>query len=80
MVRRGRRRRRRRRYYQRGGILPFLIPLGILEAKAAATGAISGGVGYGVTKALEKRRKKKIVRPANMTLEEERATRRALGI
>ena len=50
------RRRRRRRHYQRGGILPFLIPLGLLAAKAAAAGAISGGVGYGVKKALDRRR------------------------
>ena len=59
MVRRRRRRtsyRRRRRHYQRGGILPFLIPLGFLAAKAAAAGAISGGVGYGVKKALDRRR------------------------
>ena len=54
MVRRRRRRTsyRRRRHYQRGGILPFLIPLGLLAAKAAAAGAISGGMGYGVKKAL----------------------------
>ena len=38
-----------------GGILPFLIPLGLLAAKAAAAGAISGGVGYGVKKALDRR-------------------------
>ena len=59
MVRRQRRRtsyRCRRRHYQRGGILPFLIPLGLLAAKAAAAGAISGGVGYGVKKALDRRR------------------------
>ena len=57
MVRRRRRAsyRRRRRHYQRGGILPFLIPLGLLAAKAAMAGAISGGVGYGVKKALDRR-------------------------
>ena len=38
-----------------GGILPFLIPLGLLAAKAAAAGAISAGVGYGVKKALDRR-------------------------
>ena len=60
MVRRQRRasyRRRRRRHYRRGGILPFLIPLGLLAAKAATAGAISGGVGYGVKKALDRRRR-----------------------
>ena len=56
MVRRRRQRASyRRRHYQRGGILPFLIPLGLLAAKAAAAGAISGGVGYGVEKALDRR-------------------------
>ena len=57
MVRRG----RKRRHYQRGGILPFLIPLGIAAAKAIAAGAVSGAAGYGVKKGLEaatrKRRK-----------------------
>ena len=64
MVRRRRRRtsyRRRRRHYQRGGILPFLIPLGLLAAKAAAAGAISGGVGYGVKKGLDAATRKKRV-------------------
>ena len=57
MVRRG----RKRRHYQRGGILPFLIPLGIAAAKAIAAGAVSGAAGYGVKKGLDaatrKRRK-----------------------
>ena len=53
----GRRRRPRRRRGQKGGILPlFLIPLLAAGAKAAATGAVSGVAGYGVKKALEKRR------------------------
>ena len=55
------RRRRKRRHYQRGGILPFLIPLGIAAAKAIAAGAVSGAAGYGVKKGLDaatrKRRK-----------------------
>ena len=71
MVRRGRRRRRRglvytprrppRRIWQRGGILPFLIPLAIAGAKAAAAGAVSGGAGYGVKKGLEAATRKKRV-------------------
>ena len=58
MARRGR---RRRRYYQRGGILPFLIPLGIAAAKAIAAGAVSGAAGYGVKKGLEAATRKKRV-------------------
>ena len=64
MVRRRRRRtsyRRRRRHYQRGGILPFLIPLAIAGAKAAAAGAVSGAAGYGVKKGLEAATRKKRV-------------------
>ena len=60
MVRRGRRR-RRRRHYQRGGILPFLIPLAIAGAKAVAAGAVSGAAGYGVKKGLEAATRKKRV-------------------
>ena len=42
---------------QRGGVFPlFLIPL---AAKAAAAGALSGAVGYGVQKSLKKRKQKK---------------------
>ena len=59
MVRRGRRRRRRRR--QQGGILPFLIPLGIAAAKAIAAGAVSGAAGYGVKKCLDAATRKKRV-------------------
>ena len=36
--------------HQRGGILPFLIPLGIAAAKAIAAAAVSGAAGYGVKK------------------------------
>ena len=79
MLRRPRRTRRRRRS-QRGGILSLLIPLVLMAGKALVSLAVKSGAKYGVEKALEKRRKKKIVRPANMTFEEERATRRALGI
>ena len=52
-----------RRYYtpkmtkrgkQRGGILPFLIPLPIAGAKAAAMGGIGAGVGFDVKKGLER--------------------------
>ena len=60
MVRRGRRR-RRRRYYQRGGILPFLIPLAIAGGKALAAGAVSGAAGWGAKKALEAATRKKRV-------------------
>ena len=55
------RRRRKRRHYQRGGILPFLIPLGIAAAKAIAAGAVSGAAGYGVKKGLEAATRKKRV-------------------
>ena len=58
MVQHGRRRRRRR---QRGGILPFLIPLSIAAAKAIATGAVSGAAGYGVKKGLDAATRKKRV-------------------
>ena len=67
---------RRRRRRQRGGIIPLILMAG----KAIASSAASSAAKYGVKKALEKRRKKKIVRPPNMTFEEERAIRRALGI
>ena len=45
--------RRRRRHYQRGGILPFLVPLLIAGGKAIAAGAVSGAAGYGVKKGLD---------------------------
>ena len=61
MVRRGRRRRRRRRYSQRGGILPFLVLLGIAAAKAIAAGAVSGAAGWGVKKGLDAATRKKRV-------------------
>ena len=73
---RRRRRRRQRRLHQRGGIIPLILMAG----KALATSALTGAAKYGVKKALEKRKKKKIVRPPNMTFEEELATRRALGL
>ena len=56
MVRRGRRRRR-----QRGGILPFLVPLALAAGKAIAAGAVSGAAGYGVKKGLEAATRKKRV-------------------
>ena len=59
MVRRGRR--RRRRHYQRGGILPFLIPLLVAGGKAIAAGAVSGAAGYGVKKGLDAATRKKRV-------------------
>ena len=57
MVRRGRRRRRQ----QRGGILPFLIPLLVAGGKAIAAGAVSGAAGYGVKKGLDAATRKKRV-------------------
>ena len=57
MVRRGRRRRRR----QRGGFLPFLVPLLVAGAKAIATRAVSAAAGYGVKKGLEAATRKKRV-------------------
>ena len=59
MVRRGRRRQRRRRYYQRGGILPFLIPLAIAGGKVLAARAVSGAAGWGAKKGLEAATRKK---------------------
>ena len=60
----GGRRRRRRKHQrgggqipvykpkrQKGGILPFLIPLLIAGAKAAAVGGIGAAAGHGVKKA-----------------------------
>ena len=73
---RGKRRPLRRRTYQRGGIIPLLL----IAGKAIASSAVSSGAKYGVKKALEKRKKKKIVRPPGMTFEEELAMRRALGL
>ena len=73
---RGKRRRPRRRTHQRGGIIPLILMAG----KAIASSAVSSGAKYGVKKALEKRKKKKRVRPPNMTFEEELAIRRALGL
>ena len=67
------RRRRLRRRRQRGGIIPLLL----IAGKAIASSALSTGLKYGAKKALEK--KKKIPRP-NMTFEEERGIRRALGL
>ena len=74
----GRKRKRRppRRTYQRGGIIPLILMTG----KAIASSAASSGVKYGVKKALEKRKKKKIVRHPDMTFEEELAMRRVLGL
>ena len=56
MVQRGRRRRQ-----QRGGILPFLVPLALAAGKAIAAGAVSGAAGYGVKKGLEAATRKKRV-------------------
>ena len=56
MARRGGRRRQ-----QRGGILPFLVPLLIAGGKAIAAGAVSGAAGYGVKKGLEAATRKKRV-------------------
>ena len=56
MARRGRRRQR-----QRGGILPFLIPLLVAGGKAIAAGAVSGAAGYGVKKGLDAATRKKRV-------------------
>ena len=56
-----RRRRRRRRSWQRGGILPFLVPLAIAAGKAIAAGAVSGAAGYGAKKGLEAATRKKRV-------------------
>ena len=67
---------KRRRTRQRGGIIPLILMAG----KALATSAVRGGAKYGVKKTLEKRKKKKIVRPPKMTFEEELAIRRALGL
>ena len=38
---------------QQGGILPFLVPLGIAAAKAAALGGASAAAGYGTKKAID---------------------------
>ena len=57
MVRRG----RKRRHYQRGGILPFLVPLALAAGKAIAAGAVSGAAGYGVKKGLDAATRKKRV-------------------
>ena len=38
---------------QQGGILPFLVPLGIAAAKAAALGGASAAAGYGTKKAMD---------------------------
>ena len=53
--------RRRRCHYQRGGILPFLVPLLIAGGKAIAAGAVSGAAGYGVKKGLDAATRKKRV-------------------
>ena len=54
----GRRRRytpsiRRRRRGQKGGVLPALLPLLAMGAKAVGLGALSGGASSGAKKALE---------------------------
>ena len=66
----------RRRTHQRGGIIPLILMAG----KALVSSAVSSGAKYGIKKALEKPKKKKRNRPANMTFEEELAIRRALGL
>ena len=54
-------RRRTRRRKQRGGILPFLIPLLVAGGKAIAAGAVSGAAGYGAKKAIQAATRKKKV-------------------
>ena len=54
-------RRRKRRRKQRGGILPFLIPLLVAGGKAIAAGAVSGAAGYGAQKAIQAATRKKKV-------------------
>ena len=66
----------RRRTHQRGGFVPLILMAG----KALVSSALSSGAKYGVKKALEKPKKKKINRPAEMTFEEELAIRRAFGL
>ena len=53
-----------------------------MAGKAIATVAAKKGLTYGAKEALKaaRRKKKKIVRHPDMTFEEERAMRRALGI
>ena len=71
MVRRRQRRRRRRRHYQRGGILPFLIPLLVAGGKAIAAEAVSGAAGYGVKKGLDAAtRKRRQLTPAQQAANE----------
>ena len=53
--------RRKRRRKQRGGILPFLVPLLIAGGKAIAAGAVSGAAGYGAKKAIQAATRKKKV-------------------
>ena len=48
--------RRKRRRKQRGGIIPLLLMAG----KAIASAAVSSGAKYGLKKALEKPKKKKV--------------------
>lgn len=43
----------RRRRGQKGGVLPALLPLLVMGAKAVGLGALSGGASYGAKKALE---------------------------
>ena len=51
-----------------------------MAGKALVSSAVSGAAKYGVKKALEKRKKKKIVHPPKMTFNEELAIRRALRL
>ena len=53
--------RRKRRRKQRGGILPFLIPVAIALGKAAALGAVSGAAGYDAKKGIQAATRKKKV-------------------
>ena len=75
--------RRKRRRKQRGGILPFLIPLLVAGGKAIAAGAVSGAAGYGAKKAIQaETRKKKKLSPAQLAANKrhvERALRRMDG-
>ena len=70
--------RRTRRRKQRGGILPFLIPLLVAGGKAIAAGAVSGAAGYGAKKAIQAAtHKKKKLSPAQLAANK-RHVKRAL--
>ena len=72
---------RRKERSQRGGILPLaaLIPAAVAAGKAAALGAASGTVGYGVKKGLEAATRRRRPRRA-ATVAERRSTPTTLDI